>query len=419
MTTTTPDLAAEVTGNPFAFLDPGVRAQPYPWLDALREAGPVPAPGIDGLVVFGRFDDCEEILVAPWGSHDPRKGNRFAEIAAARGLDEQAEMDRQRSFLFLDPPDHTRLRGLVSKAFTRRRIEQMRPRVEQLVDGYLDAIAAKGDLELVTDLAYPLPVTVISEMLGVPPEDRDTFQAWSRLLAHSLDAGLIPQPEEQLRAQRRAVNEFRAYFTELTERRRHEPTEDLLTGLVQAEEAGDRLSQDELLSTCILLLIAGHETTVNLIGNAVLTLLRHPDQWQLLVDDPALALAATEETLRFDPPVQLTSRTALEDVEVAGATVPKGGSAVCALGAANRDPRAFEHPERFDIRREDNKYLSFGKGVHYCLGAPLARLECEVTLAAFARRVVRPALVADPPDYTSNAILRGVAALPITFEDIH
>ena len=416
--TATPDVIA----NPFAFVDPALRPDPYPTFDALREAGPLPVPGVDGLVLFGRYDDCEEILTAPVGSHDPRNNARFAEIAAARGLDEQAEMDRTRSFLFLDPPDHTRLRGLVSKAFTRRRVEGLRPRVAELVhsavDRMADGLASRGSVELVEELAYPLPVTVISDMLGVPAADRDTFQGWSKVLAHSLDAGLVPPAPEQLRAQRQAANEFRAYFTDLTERRRREPTDDLLSALVQAEEAGDRLSQDELLSTCILLLIAGHETTVNLIGNAVLNLLRHPQQWQQLVADPSLAGAATDETLRFDPPVQLTSRTALEDWEVGGVVVPKGGSALCLLGAANRDPAAFVNADRFLITRSDNRYLSFGKGIHYCLGAPLARLESEVALEILAQRLVGPRLVADPPPYTANAVLRGVAELRIEAEQV-
>lgn len=400
--------AAPAAAAGLPFTDPALRADPYPAFAALREGGPVEvAPG---LVAFGRYADVEQVLTHPAGGHDPRRSEAVGALLTAAGPRAAAEEDRYRSFLFLDPPDHTRLRGLVAKAFTRRRVEALRPRVRELVAAEIDELGTDGDV--ISSLAYPLPVTVISELLGVPPADRATFQGWSRQLAHSLDFGLLPPAPEQRRAQLRARTEFRDYFRALIAERRRAPGDDLLSALVQAEEAGDRLSEDELLATCILLLVAGHETTVNLLGNAVLALLRHPAQWQALAADPGRAAAAVEETLRYDPPVQLTVRIALADLAVGGATVRAGQAALCLLGAANRDPLEFGEPDRFDLDRPDVRPLSFGKGIHFCLGAALARLEGEVALTELARRWQAPVLAEDPP-YSDNLVLRGVERLTV------
>jgi cytochrome P450 len=319
-----------------------------------------------------------------------------------------------RPFLFLDPPDHTRLRGLVSKAFTPRVIEGLRPRIHSLVDSLLAGAAARGGLEVIEEFAYPLPVVVISEMLGVPPEDHEQFKAWSRVLARALDPEFMAT-QEQIDERLQAFMEFAQYFFGLFAARRAEPRDDLITALVQAEEAGDKLTEAELLSTCILLLVAGHETTVNLIGNGVLALLRDPDQAAKWRAQPALTKNAVEEILRYDPPVQLTGRIAMADLEIGGHPIAKGEQALVLIGSANRDPAQFTEPDRLDLARPDPRHLSFGFGIHHCLGAPLARLEGQVALEAFVTRFPGAELMTDAPEYKENVVLRGLAALPVTF----
>src|SRR2546421_2642818 len=336
-------------------LDPAVRADPYPPYARLREASPL-GGGPLGIVLFARHAHCQGILTDPRSGADRTKGNVFQLLTGAGRLSpEDLEMIDRRPFLLRDPPDHTRLRRLVSKAFTPRVVESLRPRIQQLVDGAIDAAAAAGSIEIVADLAYPVPVTVISELLGVPPEDHERFRGWSADLARSLDPdfGVLNTSPEARDRRRSSMFEFGDYFREQIARRRAEPRDDLLSRLVQAEEAGDQLTEDELLSTCVLLLVAGHETTVNLIANGTLALVRHPDQLALLRDggDAALARSAVEEVLRFDPPVHFTSRIPLEPMEIGGTVVPQGGIAVLLLAAANRDPDAFPEPDRFDITR--------------------------------------------------------------------
>jgi cytochrome P450 len=268
---------------------------------------------------------------------------------------------------------------------------------------------------VIEDLAYPLPVTVISEMLGVPPQDHHTFRAWSDELARSLDPELTVSPETMER-RRTALRGFDEYFLGLIAERRKSPRDDLLSALITAEEEGDKLTEAELLATFRLILVAGHETTVNLIGNGVLALLRHPDQLRLLRDDPPLTVKAVEEVLRYDPPVQLTGRIALEDASFDGHTVPKGYTVVCLLAAANRDPDRFPDPDRFDVTRGDDDHLAFGFGIHHCLGAPLARIEGQVALGSFVRRFRRLELRTDTLEYKPNFVLRGLASLPVGFE---
>jgi cytochrome P450 len=270
---------------------------------------------------------------------------------------------------------------------------------------------------VIEDLAYPLPVNVICELLGVPVEDHVRFREWSKEAARALDPVETLSPEEQER-RRRVLTAFVEYFEGLIAERRSAPRDDLLSALIAAEEAGDKLSPEELLSTCILLLVAGHETTVNLIGNGTLALLRHPDQLDLLRDDPALARGAVEEFLRYDPPVQMTGRTALEDMEVGGTVVPKGEQAVLLIGSANRDPAQFPDPERLDITRQENHHIAFGYGLHFCLGAPLARLEGEIAFQTLVRRFEGLRLLDEEPPYKENIILRGLAALPVGFERV-
>jgi cytochrome P450 len=381
--------------DPFA---PEFHTDPYAHYRELRSGGPLQrTPG--GLWLSPSFAMCARIL------RDPRFGHgdsTLGEDAEARRLPR-----RVRSFLVLDPPEHTRLRRLVSRAFTARLIERLRPRVAAIVDELLGRM--HGDVDLISSLAHPLPVIVISELLGVPPEDEERFKGWSEALARGLDPDFLV-PSEELKRRDRAREEFGAYFRELADRRRSSPGDDLLSGLV----AIDELSEADLIATCILLLVAGHETTVNLIANGTLALLRSPDQLAWFRDNPDAATAAVEELLRYDPPVQLSARVALEDVELAGQSIRRGEGVMLLLGAANRDPDVFADPERLDLTRwvtEAPRHLAFGQGIHFCLGAPLARIEGQVALTALVQRGISTAPGA--LRYKDNLILRGLAELPV------
>ncbi len=395
---------APATFNPF---DPGFRIDPYSTYRRLRSEDPIHRSPL-GALVLSRYADCVAVLKDRRWSSDFRN-------AEQPGFEPDLDiLGDSRPFLFLDPPDHTRLRGLVSRAFTPRVVEGLRSRIQELVDDLLERVAPGGQMDVIRDVAYPLPVTVISEMLGVPPDDHETFKGWSQELARSLDPEPIPSADVLGRI-KKALDSFDDYFRGLIEERRRVPKEDLLSSLIEAEEQGDRLSEAELLATCRLLLVAGHETTVNLIGNGILALLRHPDQLRMLRDDLSLSPSAVEEVLRYDPPVQLTGRIALEDIEVAGVTVPRGHNVILLLGAANRDPDQFARPEQFDITRNDDSHLAFGFGIHFCVGSPLARLEGQIALATLARRLSSLELRTESPEYKENIVLRGLRSLPVAF----
>jgi cytochrome P450 len=388
-------------------------SDPYPVYAELRERAPYPRDPF-GSPVFTRFADCEAILRSGLVSSDFRNSNEFARMqAAGEEIPMIDSLPEGRPFLFLDPPDHTRLRGLVGKAFTPRVIDGLRPRIQSLVDELLGAAAARGGLEVIEEFAYPLPVVVISEMLGVPAEDHEQFKAWSRVLARALDPEFLAT-QEQIQERMQAFMEFAQFFFGLFAARRAEPRDDLISALVQAEEAGDKLTEAELLSTCILLLVAGHETTVNLIGNGVLALLRYPEEAARWRADPSLTKNAIEEILRYDPPVQLTGRIALTDLEIGGRVVSKGEQAVLLIGSANRDADQFPNPDRLDLGRPDVRHLSFGFGVHHCLGAPLARLEGQLALEAFVSRFPGAGLAGPEPEYKENVVLRGLASLSVS-----
>jgi cytochrome P450 len=344
-------------------------------------------------------------------SSDFRNSELYLAFREMQGIDPATE--RQPSMLFRDPPDHTRLRGLVTKAFTAKRIEDLRPRMERIVDDLLDAAFARGEMDVVADLAYPLPVTVICEMLGVPKEDHQRFHAWSADLVVTLDP-MVP-PEVMARAMA-AGEAFDSYLADLIAKRRRDPRDDLLSALIAAEEEGGRLSQDELLTQLVLLLVAGHETTVNLISNGTLALLHHRDQLDRLRDDPGLIRPGVEELLRYYPPVQLTGRIPLEDVEIGGVHVRRGQQVVALVGAANRDPARFDDPARLDLTREPNRHLAFGGGIHRCLGAALARAEGQVAIGALIRRTTSIEPVTDEPVWKATITLRGLAALPVVVE---
>ena len=385
---------------------------PYPVLAGLREASPFAE--FDGaFVVVGRHADCSAVLRHPNASSE-RDKSLVAAAAPRRARDRP-------SFLSLDPPDHTRLRRLVSKAFTPRTVARLEPRIRAITNDLLTAAAAAGQMEVVSQLAYPLPVRIISELLGVPVEDHPRFAGWSARLAHSLqpDFGLDPEAAKA-KAEAAAVagDEFAVYFRELIAIRRAQPDDDLLSEMIAAEDDGERLTENELIATCILLLVAGHETTVGLISNAILALLRHPDQFALLREDPSLAAGAVDETLRYDAPVQMTARVARGGMQIGDLAAPDGALVLLLLAAAGRDPEVFGDPDAFKIRRGATPHLAFAAGPHFCLGAPLARLETTVALESFARRMQRPELDADSLDYKPNLNLRGPDRLVVEFDSI-
>jgi cytochrome P450 len=396
-------------------LTPEFRENPYQFFELLREHEPVHQTPF-GVYLVSRHADASAIVRDPHLSTNQENSDLFRAFAEANPPSEDDAMDQMNNvvMLFMDPPDHTRLRGLVSKAFTPKMVERLRDRVQQVVDERLDAVESRcdGRMDVVTDLAYPLPVVIICELLGVPPEDHATFQSWSAELAASIDPDPLITPEQRVRIEA-AGNAFLEYFGDLIERRRHALRDDLLSALIEAEEGGDRLSEEELLGTALFLLIAGHETTVNLIGNGTLALLQHRDQLERLRDDPSLDRQAVEELLRFDSPVQLTQRITLDDYDVGGVTVPKGQNLIPLLGAANRDPAEFDEPDRLDLGRENaNRNVAFGGGHHFCLGASLARLEGAVAIGTLVRRFPHIELAGEPVRRTTFT-LRGLEHLPV------
>jgi pimeloyl-[acyl-carrier protein] synthase len=393
-----------VTFNP---MDPEFVADPYPMYHRLRSEDPVHQSPM-GFWVLTRYEDVVAAL------RDPRLAKEaIASFVAAR-LGRTPSPVASLSMLDRDPPDHTRLRSLVNKAFTPRVVETLRPRIQGIVDGLLDRAQSVGHMDLIEEFAYPIPVAVICEMLGVPVEDHERFKAWSADLARSLDALLLPPDSGVAERGLVARQALGSYFRELIAVRRKSPRNDMLSGLIAAEEAGDKLTEEELLATCVLILIAGHETTVNLIGNGTLALLRHPDQRRRLREDPTLIVTAVEELLRFDGPVQRTARIPTEDVTIGGHTIAKGEMVMPFIGAADRDPAQFPEPDRLDIGRTDNRHIAFGWGIHFCLGAPLARVEGQIALTTLVRRFPNLALATERPNYRQSLTLRGLEALPVT-----
>ena len=395
---------AEVQFNP---IDPEFVADPYPTYHRLRAEEPVYHSPL-GFWVLTRYEDVVASL------RDPRLAKEAIATFVAERLG-ITPIGIGLSMLDRDPPDHTRLRGLVSKAFTPRVVEVLRPHIQQIVDGLLDRAEDRGEMDLIEDFAYPLPVIVICEMLGVPVEDRDRFKSWGLDIARGLDAVLLGPESEVVKRSSTSRMALADYFRDLIAKRRTAPRADMLTDLIAAEEAGDKLTENELLATCILLLVAGHETTVNLIGNGSLALLRHPDQLQRLRDNPGLIGTAVEELLRFDGPVQRTARIPSEDITIGGKLIPKGDRVMPFIGAADRDPAQFPEPDRLDIGRGDNRHIAFGWGIHFCLGAPLARVEGQIAINTLVRRLPKLALATDAPAFRQSLTLRGLTALPVTF----
>jgi cytochrome P450 len=396
---------AEPLFNP---LSPEVIANPYPHYHRLRTLDPVHRSPL-GVFVASRHADASFVL------RDKRFGKDFVGRMTRRFgpqvLDEPVYRSMRHWMLQMDPPDHTRLRGLVVKAFTARRVDDMRPRIQEIVDATLDRAEQRGRMDLIADFALRLPVVVICDMLGIPEEDHEMIFSVARGGGRLLDP--VPLSRAEIDQANNDNLATAAYFHSLFELRRRQPGDDLTTQLVQAEEEGHKLTNEELTANVILLFGAGHETTVNLIGNGLLALHRHPDQLRLLMENPTLIGNAVEELLRYDSSVQLTGRTALEDVAVGGVDVPKGESVLCLLGAANRDPAVYADPDRLDITRPNIRPMSFGGGIHFCLGAQLARIEGEIAIATLLRRL--PNLKLDDvehPDWRQTFVLRGLNRLP-------
>lgn len=392
-------------------LNPAALADPYPLYAQLRNYEPVHWEAAVNSWILTGYAEISAIL------RDARfsaERNPSEEQMEAWGMGEFSPTTRtmRNQLLFLDPPKHTRLRGLVSKAFTPKTVEALRNRIQVIVDAAVDKALASGQMDIIADLAYPLPATVIAEMLGVPTSEMAQFKRWSSDFAVLLGSFEL-SPEEMGRIQQ-SIIAFAAYFRDITIRLRQQPEDNLLSALAQAEEQGERLSEDELLANCILLLVAGHETTTNLIGNGTLALLRNPEQWQRLREAPELIAGAVEELLRFDSPVQLTSRLPLVDVEVGDKSVKAGQETILLIGAANHDPRQFTAADCLDVSRQNPKHLSFGGGSHYCLGAPLARLEGQVVFTTLLRRLPNMQLASATAEWQPNFGLRGLKSLPVT-----
>lgn len=388
----------------FDIRNPEFRANPYPFLDMLRENAPVFYWEEWGLWFLTRYEDCNNLL------RDNRLGQ--GEITAFPEAERSLWEMMANWMLMQDPPDHTRLRGLVHKAFTPRIVEQMRSEIEEITNGLLDRVQSDGRMDIIADLAYPLPVTVIARMFDVPEKDYALFHGWSNALARALD--YTDDTSVYTRASK-AAEEFIAYLRELVVERRKNLGQDLLSALIEARDAGDSLTDKELFATCTLLLTAGHETTINLIGNGTLALLRHPEQMERLKENPALMKTAIEELLRYDSPVQATSRVVYEPVEIGNFTLTPRHQVNFMLGAANRDPARFENPNQLELGRQPNPHLAFGSGIHYCLGAPLARLEGRIAFSTLLRRMPDLRLETDDPKYRDNFTLRGLEALPVSF----
>ena len=398
----------------YANFDPTILADPYSLFHQLRTAHPVLWSDSLNCWVLTRYTDVLS------GLRDPRlSSNRMTAF-----MDQLSEPVREqtrplRSYLskfmgLSDPPNHTRIRRLVNKAFTPRVVQGMRQRIEQLVEDLLEKVDDTGRMDLISDLAHPLPVVLIAEVLGLPAEDRKEFKQWSDDIVAFLGTGRA-MAERAERAQRSMLDLTNYYRGIMAQRRKH-PKDDLISSLLAAEEDSDKLSEEELLATCVTLLSGGHETTTNLIGNGMLALLRNPEELQKLSAHPSLIVNATEELLRYDSPVQRAERVAIEEFEIDGKAIEKGQRVFLMLGAANRDPLQFPAPDRLDIARKPNRHIAFGLGIHFCVGAPLTRLEGQIAIDTLLRRLPQLRLVSERLEWQENIAIRGLNSLPVVFK---
>ncbi|WP_433254734.1 cytochrome P450 [Streptosporangium sp. CA-135522] len=392
----------EIDFDPF---DREHRADPYPYYRRLREEAPV-YRSPRGAWILTRYRDCVAVL----------RDDRFGHGTRQRLLDNSSwrrpAPSQAMPFILLDPPEHTRQRSLVNRAFTPRRVQRLGPWIQRLVESMLDEAVERGEVDLVEAFAHPLPATVISELLGVPVADRELVRGWSRTIARGVDPDYQQSPQEKSE-RNEALASFDVYFRGLVAERRKKGADDLLTELIAARDNGTALSEGELLATCTMIYVAGHETTTDLLTNGVLALLRNPGELKRLKDDPGLVESTVEEFLRFDPPTQLTRRTALTDVELGGQEIARGDQVVLVRGAANRDPEVFGDPDRLDVGRSPNRHIAFDGGPHFCLGAGLARLESRLSFEALTSRVAGMELATDVVRYKDNLTIRGPRELPL------
>jgi cytochrome P450 len=398
--------------------DPRWSTDPFPLYAELRERAPIHRNDM-GFWVMSRHADCLAVLRDRRSSSDTMnvevEGGGAPEQFRRRSDKDNptsAGIVEMRPFLFRDPPDHTRLRGLVAQAFTPKVVESLRLRTRQVVDELLDAALDSDTVDLVTDFAYPLPVRMICELLGVPAGDQVQFESWSHALTRGLDPDFL-LTDEAIEARGSAVVQFANYFFELLAERKRSPGDDLLSRLAQAEDGGTVLSETEMLSTCILLLVAGHETIASLISGGTLALLRHPDQLERYRQDPGIHRGAFEEMLRYVSPIQLTTRVFTEKCTFGDVEFSAGDYALLLIASANHDSAEFDDGDWFDITRTGNNHLGLGFGIHHCLGAPLARMETDEALSALLRRAPHLAVATDEIAYNGNVILRGIESLPV------
>ena len=393
---------------------PTHRADPYTPARLLREAGPVHRTPL-GLHLLTRYADCAAVLQSNAWSHADEAGQLHPSISA-----EEAAEELPTSFLWMDPPDHTRLRTLVSKAFTPRTVARLRPRIEQLCAELVDAALERGEFDVIELMAYPLPLTIVCELIGVPAADHGVVQKWSQDLARGFDPDVLMTPEAHA-ARSTASREFMRYFRDLIDFRRAQPRDDLLSALAAVEDRGDVLTETELLTTCVTTLVAGHETTVNLVGSGLLSLMREPAEFERLRAHPDYVESAVHELLRYEPPVQMTTRSAKEPITLAGHDFEPGDGVVVLINSGNRDPEVFADPDRLDVARYHDRtnppprHLAFSLGIHFCLGAPLALLEMEVLLHELLDRVGTMEVRTAEPKYKANLIVRGLSELPVAF----
>jgi cytochrome P450 len=389
--------------------DPRMRANPYPFYHRLRSIDPVHRSPF-GYWVLSRHQDVDVIL------RDSRGGSNFpCDEAWARhrgGPESPIVRSTMQWMMMLDGPAHRRLRTIMGRVFTTRAVERLRPHIAAVVDGLIDEIG-EGEIDLVKDLALPLPIMVIGELLGIPRADRYQCRAWTDRIGHVIDP--IVTPDAQV-AMNQATTEFSAYLTEQIRARRANPGQDLLSSLVTMDDSGDRLTDDEIVANVLLLFIAWHETTVNLIGNGMLALLQHPEQMTLLRENPDLMSQATEELSRYDSPVQIAARIMAADVTLGETTIPAGSKVMMINGAANRDPARYTDPDRLDLSRTGIKSLTFGGGAHFCIGAPLARLELATVFTGLLERYRSIELAADEFSWRANVNLRGLNELPLKLQ---
>ncbi|MEC4888351.1 MAG: cytochrome P450 [Scytonema sp. PMC 1070.18] len=405
--------------NPFI---PEVIADPYPVYDRYRKEDPVhwgiaSNPRLSGAWYLFRYDDVMQVLESPKFGREAQKIRNDGEGSPVPAAFKGFRSIVTNWMVFRDPPNHTRLRMLVNKAFSPKVVEGMRSSIFAIADNLLDRVQTRGEMDLIDDFSFPLPVMVIADLLGVDPEDRLMFREWALALQHASASRLTPSPEVYEQAEE-ATQGFIKYFREAIAQRHAEPRQDLITALMKAQEEGDKLNDEEILATCIHLLTAGHETTINLIAKGTLALLRNPESYKLLRSHPELLPNAIEELIRYDSPVQMVTRWAYADVEIGGKTIQRGDSVGLMLGSANRDPARFQNPDVLDLQREDSKHSGFGSGIHFCLGSALARAEGQIALNVLLNRLPELRLLDEKIQWADNIVFHGPKHLRVAFRAV-